>query len=74
MTLKQAYPENHLIHEAELMDGVVSAEGLLAIPVQLRNKSKKEDFLVYGVKPGSLAYKIKGANNKYYCPSGGELF
>ncbi|MDR2024961.1 MAG: ABC transporter permease [Hungatella sp.] len=73
MTLKQAYPENHLVREVELMDGVISAEGLLTMPVQLRNKSKKEDLLIYGVKPGSLAYKIKGTDNKYYSPSGGGI-
>lgn len=54
------------------IDGVKNAEGLLEIPVQLKNKNKKQGIVITGIPKNSEFYKIYDDDKKITLPPSQE--
>lgn len=58
-----------LVHEADALDGVSYAEGLLAMSVTLTNESKHETVAIYGVAEDATLFNIRDTSGNFHAPS-----
>jgi len=57
---------NNVLNEVGRIDGVLDAEGMIVLPVQMNQMNLKEDITIYGLERNSDLYKIMGTDGTYY--------
>jgi len=59
---------DNALGEIRRIDGVLDAEGMIILPVQMNQMNLKEDIAIYGLDRNSDLYKIMGIDGAYYQP------
>lgn len=68
-TLQSPKELQALLREAEGMQGVSRAEGLLAMSITLVHENRQETVAIYGLAYDSELYRIRDTDGRFYAPS-----